>query len=226
MLDICVLLATLNRPAGLVRVLKSLNETAPNLPVMVATDPDDAEARKLAGYYGCLSCACPEPRKGPGYAWNTALRAAPSHLAYVLAADDLIFKPGWLEATLAALEKIGNSGMVGFNDGQKNGKIPGIAITHYLLTRDFIIRHNGGVMCCPHYRTWGVDTETTDRAKRAKCFVWAENAHVYHDWQGESPTADETYKQARPFHARDKETYHRRKKAGFPDDFPRILGAE
>ena len=226
MRDICVLIATLNRPAGLRRVLQSLRETTTiDLPVMVATDPDDQAARDLCReYYKVNTCMCQIPRRGPSYAWNTALAAAPNHKAYILASDDCQFMPGWYEATLEALEKIHYSGMVGFNDGKKDGSRT--MATLYLMTRDFIIDHNGGVACCPHYRTVGPDTETTERARRAKKYIWAAGAHVHHLWQGDNPMADETYQQAKQFNRDSRALYFKRLAAGFPDDFPPILARE
>lgn len=224
MLDVCVLLTTLHRPAGLARVLQSLRNTAKGIPVVCAIDEDDEQARQLCWAFGVEVVTCPVPRQGPSKAWNTALAAAPNHAAYVLAADDLIFRPGWLEETLTALARLGGSGMVGFNDGKINGNQA--QATHYLLTRDFIIKHNGGVMCCPHYRTVGPDTETWERARKVGKYIWAEKALAIHDWHGFDQDADETYKQALPHRGASKAKFYERQAAGFPDDFEPILRGE
>jgi glycosyltransferase involved in cell wall biosynthesis len=213
------LLATLNRPERLTKTLRSLADTAPALPVMVATDPDDEAAREIARIFGAACCQTDEPRRGPAYAWNTALAHAPDFDAYVLAADDLIFLPGWYEAALKELSVLGGSGLVGFNDGRKRPELPA---THYLMTRDFITRYNGGVMCCPRYRTWGVDVEAVERARRAGCYAYAKDAKVTHEWTAFSDP-DETYLQARPYYAADKRTLALRQIAGWPDDFEPVL---
>lgn len=221
--SIAVLLPTLNRPAGLKRVLESLRATTPEgTAIMVATDPDDAQAREIAETYEAYHCTCNEARRGPAYGWNTALSAIPHKMIYVLGADDLIFNTGWYETSLKALEyRLNGSGLVGFNDERKNGDEKNA--THYLMSRDFIIHYHGGVMAVPHYRSWGVDPETCERARRAGKYYWCKDVSVTHDWHGYDKDADETYRLARPTWNADLELYEKRRVAGFPDDFPAVI---
>jgi GT2 family glycosyltransferase len=220
-MKIVVLVATLNRPLGLNTVLRSLQDTADHLPVMVASDRDDEHARSIVSARNYYSALCRELRRGPAYAWNTALREMPDGDAYVIAADDVVFYPGWLDETLKRLDLMGGSGLVGFNDWHKNGDK--VVSTHYLMTRDFILQHHGGVAAVPHYRTWGPDVEACARARRAGLYAWAESAHVFHDWCGHDDDADETYRQAKPHWSADKELIKQRKAAGWPDDFEAII---
>jgi hypothetical protein len=147
-----------------------------------------------------------------------ALRAFPDADAYVLGSDDAIFQPGWYEATMQALEQIGGSGLVGFNDGRKDKRALAV---HYLMTRDFIIEHHGGVMAVPHYRSWGLDTEACQRAIAAGKYIKCLEAMVVHDWHG--PDGDETYRMGLEYRKNVKQIYERRRMAGFPDDFEPII---
>lgn len=224
-----ILLATLNRPEWLLRILTSWQETAPQLEMRVATDPDDLRAREIVqGYPHAYTTICQELRRGPAYAWNTALKAADTFCrstgAYIIVGDDCVFKPGWWEATLAGLAHLGGSGLVGFNDGRKDGNR--FTSTHYLMTRDFIVKYHGGVAAVPHYRTINVDMEATRRAQRAGMYYWAKDAHVVHDWHGRpnDNKFDQTYEAARPFWKADAALAKERERAGWPDDFPPVIG--
>ena len=54
----------------------------------------------------------------------------------VLAADDLEFEPGWLDAALETLAQFEDGwGLVGFNDGHWGPELS----THYLMSRRFIV---------------------------------------------------------------------------------------
>lgn len=217
-MNIAALIPTLHRPAGLWRVVQSLEETAPNVIRVVATDPDDRTAREIAQVFDCVTAVCDDNRLGCAHAWNTALRAYPDADAYVLGADDAIFTAGWLEAALKALQKeLKGSGLVGFNANWKKTDYS----FFYLMTRDFIIEHHGGVAAVPHYFTWGLDTEACERAMRVGKYYKALDAVVLHDWQG--PYGDETYRMGRARRAETKELYKRREELGFPNDFEPII---
>ena len=220
--EICVLIPTRKRPLQLRRVLASLLDTAPTMPCVIIGDPDDTETHKfwMESPVQFIYVQTSAPKQGCVAAWNVGLASYPNASAYILGADDIIFMPGWYGAMIAALDKIGGSGLVGFNDGRKNGNVANS--THYLMTRDFIIQHHGGVMAVPHYTAEMIDLEACERAKKAGKYIWAENAHVYHDWQG-GPYGDETYRLAWDRRGDNQKLYEERKAKGFPDDFPSIL---
>jgi GT2 family glycosyltransferase len=215
---IAALIPTLHRPAGLWRVLQSLEDTAPDVVRVVATDKDDRTAREIALTFNCTIAVCRDNRGGCAHAWNTALMAYPDADIYVLGADDAIFTAGWLEAALRALDDIGGDGLIGFNGQWKDS----VMSFHYLMTRKFMIEHHGGVAAVPHYFTWGVDTEACKRAMRAGKYKKAMDAIVLHDWQG--PDGDETYRMGAERRRETKKIYGGRAKHGFPDDFERIIG--
>ena len=217
---IAALVPTIYRPVGLERVILSLRMTAPNVDIIVAGEFDDLAGQDIAEKYLAEWVDCKEVKAGPAYAWNTALRAAPDYDIYVLAADDLEFKEGWLENALQVLSsKLNGSGLVGFNDETGKFERAGFA-THYMMTRDFIIEHNGGVMVCPYYLCDFVDLEANARAKRAGKFAYSPNSHVPHYWR---VVDDEGYRRADKRRSKAKEVFITRKALGFPDDFERIL---
>ena len=219
---IAVLLPTCHRPAGLRRALQTLKDTAPDLHPVVAAEADDSQAPIIAKEFGATFTVCPEPYRGCGAAWNTALRAAMDFDAYFLGSDDIIFMPGWIEAVLRAFEKLGGSGFVGINDCRKNAEK--FCATHYLMTRDFIIDYNGGVAAAPCYACDYTDMEADRRARRAGKWIWAKDALVKHDWKG--PYGDETYRRATAVRSGMKSIYLEREKQNFPNNFPPILRRE
>lgn len=213
-MNITVLLPTFHRPVRLRRALKSIRKTA-DVKIVVACDPDDVEAVEIAAEFDADFAICDKPRQGCANAWNTALRASPDDDIYVIAADDAIFCKGWLEAALLALKKLGGSGLIGFRSGRRKDWAD-----HYMMTRDFMIEHHGGVAAIPHYTAWCLDDEAVLRARRAKQFIKAWDAVVIHK-QGERH--DEGFRLNEERIEANRQIYYRREKAGFPDDFEPIL---
>jgi len=208
------LIPTLHRPEGLRVALQSLRDTSPSVIPVVAHDADDLSAPVIAREFGAIVVKCEKQRAGCAYAWNTALKAAPQFEAYVMASDDCIFRDGWLELALDEIQT--GAGLVGFATDKKT-----VYCYHYVMTREFIKKYHGGVAAVPHYTSWCVDTEACERAIRAGQYVKLKQALIEHDWKG--PDGDETYKLGRDRQPENKKLYHERKKAGFPDDFERIL---
>lgn len=230
---IAVLIPTYFRPQGLRRILQSIRDTVTfsnldhvTVDAVVVRESGDEEAEVIAREYGALM---PPPNLipmlGAVYCWNTALAFVPDYDAYVLGSDDIFFMYGWLEECVKYMQQ--GYGAIGFNDNcieefridKQNCKIVHNAewATHYLLTRDFIIQHQGGVMCVPYYRNLYIDLETAARAKKAGKFIHALNANIKHD-RHETAAGGQQYK------PRDKIFYDVRKRAGWPNDFPPIIG--
>ena len=220
--EIACLIPTLMRPAGLRRVLQSLVDTAPEIHCVVARDPDDEEAKNIAKEFKAQLVTMPEKRMGCMKPWNEALRATPDYQAYILGADDMYFTKGWLEETLKVLEEeLHGSGFVGFNDMRKNAYQH--CATHFLATRDFIVKYNGGVMAFNCYTCDYTDMESDQRARRAGKWAWAKEAHVPHIWLGKIDLDDISYALAKPKRPAMRAIYEAREAAGFPDDFPPVL---
>lgn len=208
-MKIAALVPTLYRRAGLERVVESLHKTAPNVRVVVAHEKDDDVTwlADLEGvdWYNITTAICAEYRQGCAYAWNTALKAVPNYDHYVLASDDVEFLPGWLE--VAELDKHPFAGLNAcFGPPQYS--------CFYSMSREFIVKHHGGVAAVPHYKVWGVDTEACERAYRVGLYWATREQVVVHHHAGLPP---EWVRMAT------KRIYNTRRAAGFPDDFERIL---
>ena len=206
---VTVLLPTFHRPAGLRRVLASLSD---KVRVVVACEPDDKMAPQICEDHDAQCVVLKEARRGCAYAWNEALRAYPWGEAYMIGADDLQFKAGWLEAAQEC-----QKGFIGFNDDRSQKYFA----THYMMRREFIIKHHGGVAAIPHYTASFVDLEASLRAQRASEYAYLPGAHVTHIWKG--PDADECYRLGDARLAENRALFERRKAEGFPDDFEPIL---
>lgn len=148
--------------------------------------------------------------------WNRAYFAARPFADWlVLGADDVIWRPGWLAAALAAAAD--GAQVVGLNDGHTN--LNNYA-PHYMVSRDFTERHMGGVMAPPHYRAWWFDREVCEKAQALGLYAPAWDAHALHyhpDWK--TAPMDDTYRAAWGLHEADEALYMARRAAGFPVDY-------
>jgi hypothetical protein len=160
------------------------------------------------------------PRLSAVMKWNYGLECMPDYDAYVLGADDLWAHDGWHEEALRVQRESG-CGFVGINDGHSDGAQMS---THYMMTREFIVRHHGGVMAVPHYRSWAIDEEATIRARRANQFAYADRAVLEHrHWLWNKAENDLTYSSSNPAHDYDIAICRMRHAHGFPDDFEAVI---
>ena len=160
------------------------------------------------------------PRLTAVMKWNYGLECMPDYDAYVLGADDVWAHDDWHNEALRVQRESG-CGFIGINDGQRGSALMS---THYMMTREFIVQHHGGVMAIPHYRSWAIDEEATLRAKRANQFVYSERAvleHRHYVWN--KSEQDVTYCSAKPSHDYDVEICKMRHLRGFPNDFEAVI---
>lgn len=160
------------------------------------------------------------PRMTAVQKWNYGLECEPNYEAYVLGADDLWAHDDWHDEALK-VQQGAEVGFIGINDGSTDGSI---LSAHYLMTREFIVKHHGGVLAVPHYRSWGLDEEATIRAKRADQFAYAQHSVLEHrHWLWNMTAIDQTYAIARHAHNYDISTLKYRRSMGWPDDFPAVI---
>jgi GT2 family glycosyltransferase len=217
-ISIAVIIPTIYRPDGLRRVLSSLM-TSDVTPIVIM-ERDDKEAVEICLDYLVRFRSVDKPLQGPAYAWNTGLKHFQFYDAYFLGSDDIVFEEGWLSVTLGVLKsQLNGSGLVGVNDGTGKFERTGWA-TQYLMTKDFIIEENGGVLACPHYLCDFTDVEACLRAQRVNKFAYASEAKVTHHWR---EVDDEAYKRADGKRKAMKVLFEKRKEMGFPDDYERII---
>lgn len=150
--------------------------------------------------------------------WNLAYAAAYADFAdwFVLGADDIVWHPGWLAAALACAEK-NKAQVIGLNDGHTNLRHYG---AHYMVHRDFIKKHMGGVFIPPAYKSWWFDREICEKAHGLGLYAAAHDAtaeHLHPEWG--TAEMDDTYELGYPLHDEDRDLYQARKAAGFPVDY-------
>jgi hypothetical protein len=150
-------------------------------------------------------------------AWNEAAKKA-SFEWLVLAADDVLFPPNLFDICLQTW----NKGFIGFEDGTCSAR--GFA-THYMLTKDWCRKYQGGVFAVPHYKSWGIDPETNARAVRSGTYILLPEPQIQHLHPifNSGIPADETFKRAQPFHQKDVLLFEERRAKGFPNDFKGYL---
>ena len=230
-MKIVVSIPTMGRPERpgqvrecVLRLLESVRDAAQQVVCVVHVDGDEATAESLADLP--IERIFSAERRGAIHGWNAAVRHVPDADAYVLAADDVLFHDGWLEAALAALRRLPNAdGVVGLNDLGVGNKYRDFA-PHYLMTRGFMARYHGGVLAIPAYTHYACDMETAERAQWAGRFVYAEGAVVEHMayYEGKAPV-DDVYRAADSTRAMDRLLFLRRRSDNFPNNFDPILPA-
>jgi len=161
-----------------------------------------------------------EEHRGCSQAWNDALALSDGD-PVILAADDLIFQPGWLDAALRRLDEFEDGwGFVGFNDGHWGAELS----THYMVSRRLITEEFGGVIAWPHYHHSFNDREANERAKRAGRYAWCEDARVLHrHWIFGDRIQDETDTRKLALHPESEAVFNRRAAEGFPDDVEPVI---
>lgn len=211
MTDLAILVPVLDRPHRVAPLLQSITSATPSPPrVIFICDPDDRAERDAVAAAGAEELVVTG-----GYARkiNTAVEATDEPLLF-LAADDLNFHPGWLEAANAELQ--GETGVVGVNDliARRPGR-EGHA-THFLIARWYAVLPtiNGGRgPLCESYAHNFVDDELIATASRRGAYVYAPNAHVQHEHpMNMTAPDDETYRRGRATFRQDRRLFLRRQR--------------
>ncbi len=223
--SLAILLPSAYRPHALARCLASLLESKPfmDMRIVVSLIDDDDESKRLLVDIPCevVVRSTDEYQRGAVYGWNKCLRYAPGFDLYVLAADDLVFQPGWLMHALSDLDALGGHGLIGLNDMSSDGEV---YAAHWLADRQFLIEHNGGVMYPPIYCSWWADREVTDIAQQAGCYRWARAALAEHfNYSFGKSEVDRTYREAMANYDCDRNLYYGRKANRFPKTWKPII---
>jgi hypothetical protein len=155
-------------------------------------------------------------------AWNQAYAAAADDGAdwLVLGADDAVWHPGWLEASLQTAKETG-AAVVGLNDGHKD---LARQASYFLMTAEFAEVVLGGVFIPPHYGSWSFDREICERAIEAGAYAPCHEAmieHTHPEWG--TAAMDDTYRKGYAHHIRDRQIYETRKAAGWPMDYEPVV---
>lgn len=223
---ISVLLATTGRPDMAEAFTQSLVDTTRGheVELVAAVDADEETPRRVVnaerheGFSVVMDYR--DEHRGSSQAWNDAL--ARSHGdPVVLAADDLEWQPGWLDAALERLSEFPDGwGFVGFNDGHWGAELS----THYMMSRRFVVEVLGGVIAWPCYRHSFNDREANARAIAADRYAWCEGARVSHvHWLFGDRPRDPTDTRLLGEHPASERTFHARQAAGFPNDYEPVI---
>lgn len=135
----------------------------------------------------------------------------------LLAADDLIFHPGWLEA----VEKIADEydcGVIGTNDMANPLVKRGLHSTHPVVRRCYIDRYGGvvgepGTVYHAGYDHQWCDVELVETAKARGCYAHAHDAIVEHrhPLYDRKVASDATYKKGQAKGSEDRRLYESRR---------------
>ena len=195
MTDLCVMLPTRHRPDMARRCVDSLLETATGEPeLMLVIDEDDgsydgdafADVHKITVTRGTLVTAI-----------NAAATfLAPNYDALMLVADDMTFQtPGWDTELLAALDDMGGTGIVGWDDKRRYD-----VLEHVLMSSDIV--QALGYFAVPQMSHFYIDNCWTELGKRAGLLRYCPDVIIEHrHWSVSDETAhDEVYTAAETAH--------------------------
>ena len=186
MSDIDVIVPVLNRPANAAPLVESLAASTDRARLYFVCSRADREQEKAchaAGGFVLLAMFPP----GPGdYARkiNTGFRQTRSPLV-LLAADDLRFHPGWLEAVEACAAERPDAGVIGTNDLANPQVMRGRHSTHPVVRRSYVKEIGGvvgrpGIVYCEEYDHQFVDNELYATAVARGAYVHCYEARVEH----------------------------------------------
>ena len=219
MIKVSVVIPSRDRPERLRACIEQLQLVSPEVEIVVVIDTGDDGTVAVAEDLKC-KIVMNDDDLGPGHCWNLGAAAA-SGDAFVLGADDLKFYSGWLEAALVGLAKLNMVGLVGFNDMSPNA---GKLATHYLISKNYAANEWGGVMAPGGYRQHFTDNEATVRARRDKCFHYAEDSVVEHlHWIWDKAENDESYQVGQESYGDGASLFEKRLQDGFPNDYKRYF---
>ncbi len=210
---VSVVIPSRERPERLRGCVEQLQKVSPDVEIIIVADIGDDPTVEVAEDLGCKVVIADEPL-GPVHCWNIGAAAAEGD-AFVLGADDLVFQDGWLEASLKGLNELTGHGLVAFND---LSPLAGKQATHYLISKSYACNEWGGCMAIPAYKQHFIDTEATVRAKRDKCYFYADDAIVEHNhWLWDKADNDETYQRGQESYSDNQDIFKKRIEHGFPN---------
>jgi glycosyltransferase involved in cell wall biosynthesis len=205
---VAILVPVLNRPQNVEPLLASVRETTSSARVLFIADPgDDAELAALD--------AVAAEYIVPGGSYASKIRAgveATDESLLFIGADDLRFRPYWLER---AVEKMPGAQVVGVNDCIRRLHRPQHA-THFLMTRAYAERPCADGRPGPlsdAYSHSFVDDELIATATNRGVYAYAQRSRVRHLHPMASTAADdETYRLGRARLRQDAKTFKRRER--------------
>jgi glycosyltransferase involved in cell wall biosynthesis len=216
---VSILIPSVNRPERLRECLQAILATTKGIDaeVICSLSLTDAKSHAVALEANAQVTDNHIGLTGGTIAWNEASEVCRGDVLSMIG-DDSIVKGDWLKI---ALRELGHSGVVGLNDlSRTDGER---FSTHPVVTRDYLIQHNGGVLCVPHYVHYFVDVELCEHAQALGKYHFAKEAIIDHQWKGNKSDKDNVYSWAQRYFDADAQCYKQRKQRGFPVDFVGFL---
>lgn len=206
-----IIVPVLARPHRVEPTLDSVSSatTLPHRVLFVVTEEDEAERRALEQAHADHLVVARADISYPSKI-NRAYEATDEELLF-LAADDLAFHDGWLEAALAF-----DADVVGTNDMGNRRVLAGEHSTHTLVRRSYCDRPGAtadrpGTVLHEGYRHWFCDDELVGVAQHRGVYAHAHDSVVehLHPYHGKAPR-DETYRQGERRRNNDRRIHQRR----------------
>jgi hypothetical protein len=207
-----VLVPVLRRPHRVAPLVESLNGQKA---LFICSPDDHAEQEAVRAVGADLIVLDRQPAPGDYARKIQAGFDATTEPLVFLAADDLKFHPGWLEAAIAKLAA--GIGVVGTNDLGSQRVMAGEHSTHSLVTREYVNRFGvidqPGQVLHEGYPHEFVDDELVQTAMSRNAWAFAFDSHVEHlhpNW-GKAPS-DDLYAMQRKRMESGRRVYLRRKR--------------
>lgn len=211
--DTVILVPVLTRVHRVVPLLASIRNTC-SARVLFLSTQEDTDMRRAIDQAGAEQLVVPwQPVGDYARKINAGFRYTDEPLIFT-GADDLEFRPGWLDAARAKLTD--GIGVVGTNDLGSPRVMAGEHATHFLITRAYVtgfgtIDQPGQVMHEGYVHEY-VDDEVVGTARCRNAWAPANESHVEHlhpDW-GKAET-DPLYQQQRQRMRLSRPLYQRRR---------------
>lgn len=194
--SVAIFIPTYKRAYKILSVYKNAKDSSPlitNIYFIVEKDDQESidilEAHRLPYFIN-------ERSRGSAGAHNTAYLKT-SEQYFFIGADDLGFRPGWLEKCLEKM--VDPIKVVGTNDLHNRNVLRGVFATHFLVDRNYIREHSGifdgeNLVLPECYAHNCSEREFVEMAKLRNVFVPCFEAIVEHlHWSWGLSPKDETY---------------------------------
>ena len=206
--SVAILIPTFNRPFKVPLLTRNALENAPNANVYFCCEEDDL-----------LTIDAVMDTEGANLIINTRTRSYSGAIntgvletdeAYVFAgADDLNFRPGWLELALDMMTD--QIKVVGTNDMGNPEVLAGSHATHYLVERSYALNgviDSPGLMLFEGYDHNWTDKEFILTAQHRGAYAHCHESIVEHQhWAWNKAGIDDTYSRGMRSEAADRETF-------------------
>lgn len=219
MTRIVVLVPVLARPQRVEPTLTSLRASEVDArlePLFLASPGDHAELEALKTAAAPHEVVTWEPEHDYPRKMNHGYRLAVAAGAdwVFLAADDLVFRPGWAEEALRVAERTGAC-VIGTNDTVNVRVKAGRHSTHSLVHRDYLecgTADEDGKILCDQYGHWFCDDEFIRTAQFRGTFAAASRSIVEHRHPNYGGAPDDaTYRKGQATLMADKAVFESRK---------------